>query len=301
MYFSNVNPSMKYSGVMGDSKNKVLSLIPAGFIPKSVFLPEHPNLQQSTCLIQKKGMEYPFVVKPDVGERGKGVEIIRNESEFAAYLRGKEMDLIVQEYVELGYEFGVMYHRLPGEEQGKITSVTMKGFLTVEGDGHHTLSELLGKEIRVNSRLDYLENKFTCRWNKVVPENEKVLIEPIGNHSRGTKFLNANHLINDDLHGLFNSIADKIEGFYYGRFDLKVPDIESLYTGEKMKILELNGVSSEVAHIYDPDYSIAKAYRDTAIHMKYIYEISRRNKKLGYKFDSLAEFLKDLRLHFKHS
>ena len=123
-------------------------------------------------------------------------------------------------------------------------------------------------------------------------------LEPIGNHCRGTTFYNANKLINDQLIDVFNRIAKQIEGYYYGRFDLKVPNLQDLYAGRNIKIMELNGVSSEVAHVYDPDYKLIRAYRDIAKHMDYIYQISKENYKKGIPHDSLWSFLKDLKIHF---
>ena len=120
-----------------------------------------------------------------------------------------------------------------------------------------------------------------------------------GNHCRGTTFYNANKLINGQLNEVINKIALQIEGYFYGRFDLKVPNLQDLYAGKNIKILELNGVSSEVAHIYDPDYKLIPAYRDIARHMKYIAKIARKNHELGVPYDSLSQFLKDLRHHLK--
>ncbi|MDZ7607967.1 MAG: hypothetical protein U5K79_20860 [Cyclobacteriaceae bacterium] len=38
MYFSAANPGMKYGGVMGESKYKVLTGIPADFLPRSTLI-----------------------------------------------------------------------------------------------------------------------------------------------------------------------------------------------------------------------------------------------------------------------
>ena len=126
-------------------------------------------------------------------------------------------------------------------------------------------------------------------------------LEPIGNHCRGTTFLNGNNLINRELEHVFDQIAGSIEGFYYGRFDVKVSSLDDLYAGKNIKILELNGVSSEPAHIYDPDNTLIKAYRDVLKHMRIIEEIACENHQLGHKRASLKDFMIGLKEHFNRT
>ena len=77
---------------------------------------------------------------------------------------------------------------------------------------------------------------------------EERLLQPIGNHCLGTKFIDASHLIDPNLVAVFDEIASGIEGFNYGRFDLKVKDLDALKRGEEIMVPELNGVTSEPGH-----------------------------------------------------
>jgi len=299
MYFSTTNPCMKYSGVMGESKYKVLLTIPKEYVPKTILIPSSTSYSSILKQILRNGFSYPFIIKPDAGERGKDVEMINNEKKLKNYLNDKSSDLNIQEFIDLDLEFGIMYHRIPGEHIGTITSVVQKGFLYVTGDGKSNLFDLMKQEIRIANRLHYFEKKYEQNLDLVLTEGQKMYLEPIGNHCRGTTFYNANHLINDELIQLFNNISLQIDGFFYGRFDLKVSTLEDLYQGKNMQIIELNGVSSEVAHIYDPGYKLIQAYRDVFTHMKYIYTIAHKNHTDGYPYDSLWQFLRDLRRHLK--
>jgi len=290
---------MKYSGVIGESKYKVLQTIPDQFRPKTIFIPSSTPYHSILKQINNNKFKYPFIIKPDVGERGKDVELIHEEAELKTYLTEKSSALNIQEFIDLELEFGVMYHRMPTDQMGKITSVVQKGFLFVTGNGTSSLHDLMKAEIRISSRITYFEKKYKTDLNLVLPKGEKKYLEPIGNHCRGTTFYNANHIINDSLSEIFNDISVQIDGFYYGRFDLKVNSLEGLYAGQHMKIIELNGVSSEVAHIYDPEYKLIQAYRDVFAHMKFIYQIAKKNHEKGVAYDSLWKFLKDLRNHLK--
>jgi hypothetical protein len=299
MYFSAANPGMKYGGVMGESKYKVLSAIPSAVVPKTLFFPTPQNADQMLSQADREGIDFPFILKPDVGERGKDVELIQNSDSLQAYLRDKNFDLVLQEFVPYELELGVFYHRMPDAQNGHVTSVVQKGFLSVKGDGRSTLGSLIKSNERARDRLDYFEGKYGKRFEDVLPAGKGLLLEPIGNHCRGTMFINANHLIDARLVEVFDKIALEIEGFFYGRFDLKVPCLEDLYAGKNIKVLELNGVSSEVAHVYDPNYKLLAAYRDIFTHMKYIYQISKKNHEHGVSYDSLKDFLRDLWRHLR--
>lgn len=196
--------------------------------------------------------------------------------------------------MKLSWEYCIM----PGKTKGQITSVVRKGFLSVTGDGERNLKELIDDEIRANTRLEYLYKKLEHELNIILPNGQKKILEPIGNHCRGTTFYNAQELITDKLNAIFDAIAQQIQGYNYGRFDIRVPSWEDLYLGKNIKILELNGVSSEVAHIYDPEYYLIRAYKDVAANMKIIYSIARKNHALGFQYDSTNAFFNDLLKHF---
>ena len=114
---------------------------------------------------------------------------------------------------------------------------------------------------------------------------------PIGNHSRGTKFLDANHLITSDLTRVFDRISQSIDGFYFGRFDLRCSTVADLYAGRNIKILELNGAGAEPAHIYQPGASIQAAYQALFHHWRVLYDISLENHRRGVAYMTLREVI----------
>jgi len=289
---------MKYGGVMGQSKFDILQSIDPAYRPKSILVKGKTAPNEVMAAFRKNGFEYPIVVKPNIGERGIKVEKIESNAELIRYHNDFSEDFIIQEFIPYEHEVGVLYYRYPGEKSGHISSVVIKGFLYLTGDGKHAFEQLLEKMPRAYSKLNYFREKFAGDLKRVLHKDEKVLLEPIGNHNRGTTFLNGNHLINEKLVHVFDKISESISGFYYGRFDIRVKSIEDLYEGKDIVILELNGVSSEPAHLYDPSYKLLRAYYDIACHMKIIYRIARENYRKGYKRASVVTFLKDLRRHF---
>lgn len=266
-YFCKVNPGIKFGGFLDYSKFEILNQIPKKYLPKTEFITHKSKLQNPT---------YPFVVKPDFGERGKHVEIIRNENDWAKY--PIQQNLIIQEFIDYPFEFGVFYARNPKEPKGEVLSITGKEFLIYEADGISTLQNFIESHPRAQHRIDYFKDKFADEINQVHPKGTRILLEPIGNHNRGTKFLNANHLISEILTEKIDEIAQQIDGFYYGRFDIKSTSIQSFQNGEFI-ILEINGANSEATHIYDPSTHILVAYKEVKRHLDKQFEIAVCNPK----------------------
>lgn len=296
-YFTATNPSMKFGGAFGMDKMKMLAFIDNKYIPKG-FLSVHGEDDESIYERMKKyEFNFPIVCKPNVGERGIGVEKIDNKQDLNLFLKTQNNDILVQEFINYPIELGVFYHRFPSSSKDGISSVVKKEFLKITGNGKSRFGELVTKNRRAKGRMSYLKKKYETKWNLIIPSGITYKLEPIGNHNRGTKFLDGNHLINEQLVDVFRKIAQPLDGYYYGRFDLKVNSIEDLYAGDKIKIIELNGTNSEPAHIYDPDFPILKAYKEIIKHMKLVYEISQENRKLGVKPDPFMDVLRGLYDH----
>ncbi|MFC2112692.1 hypothetical protein ACFLTA_05430 [Bacteroidota bacterium] len=296
-YFTAANPVMKYGGAFGTSKFDVLQRIGGGLVPSAILINGDEGEEGLIEELDGAGISFPLIAKPDVGERGKGVELIQDPEELMKYLPQIRGEIILQEYISLPHELGILYYRYPDGTGEGISSVVIRDFLSVTGDGSKTLKELINEKMRAAKHRKYLYRKHSARLEEVPRHEETILLEPIGNHCRGTRFLNGNHLINQDLLKTISGIAMRIEGFDYGRFDLKVEELENLDKGEGILILELNGCNSEPAHIYDPGYRIFQAYRDIARHMRIIFKISRCNHRNGTPYASFGRFYSDLLIH----
>ena len=77
----------------------------------------------------------PTVLKPDAGQRGSGVAVIRSLDQLCEYL-SRGVPCILQEYVP-GKEFGVFYYRRPDEARGQVFSVTESACLFGRGWQSH--------------------------------------------------------------------------------------------------------------------------------------------------------------------
>src|SRR5690606_21414710 len=170
-YFCKVNPGIEFGGFLDYSKSKILGQIPEEFKPKTRFVYNKSDI--------KNLPEFPFVVKPDMGERGVHVEVIRSNEDWENYPLMK--NLILQDFIDLPLEFGIFFAQIPDENSGEIVSITGKEFLIYKADGQSTLEEFISKNPRAISRIDYLKNKFKKDWHKIHPKGTEILLEPVGN------------------------------------------------------------------------------------------------------------------------
>jgi len=203
---------------------------------------------------------------------------------------------IIKEYYGEPLEFGVIYSRMPQKNSGRITSVVKKEMIELRGDGKHSLEELILQSKRASYYFPYFKQLFGARMKQIPEENSVLPPVEIGNHCWGATFLNANHLINEQLQEVFDSVSQQIPGYYFGRYDLKVKSLNDLYAGN-FKIIELNGANSDPAHIYDPQMSLRQAYRDLFAHWRRLFEISVAIYRLGVAYLPFLELYRKLRYH----
>lgn len=293
-FFTSSNPGIEFGGMLGEKKSEIFDLIPDKWIPGTIFCTPESSPDEVMAEMKSKNLDFPVICKPDIGERGWMVEKIKNKPQLDVYLNKISVPFLIQEYIDLPVELGVFYLRKPSEKQGRVTSVVQKDFLSVTGDGRSTVFDLLQKNPRALLNFRF-ESEFYQGLLKMVPQkNQVVEVESIGNHCRGTHFINLTDAIPEELNLAMDHIAKQIPGFYFGRFDLRCKGIKDLSNGNNFKILELNGAGSEPAHIYEPGYSIVRAYREIMWHLKKLAEISSENKNNGHKYWTFYQGLKKL-------
>jgi hypothetical protein len=282
--FASANPGIPGGGFIGESKFEILRRLGnSGLVARASLVPADAGidrrLQISQDFMKRERLTFPVVVKPDVGQRGSGVSIVRDDAALAERLAQASSDVIVQEYVP-GVEFGVFYYRFPSENQGRILSVTEKRFPAVRGDGRSTLERLILAGDRTVCQARLLCRAHRSRLSRVLADGESMPLVDVGSHCRGALFLDAAALVSPALERAVDSVARGFDGFYFGRFDVRSESVEAFTRGE-FRVLELNGVTSESTHIYDPRHGLATAYRDLARQWRLAFDIGAGNARSG--------------------
>jgi len=283
--FTAVNPAIPSGGVVGESKFAILCGLgrPAAWIARSgliaAALPAPVRIGAADAFMAAHGLALPIVLKPDQGERGAGVTVARCREELEAYLECATIDTVIQEYVP-GVEFGVFYVRRPSESRGAILSITEKRLPVVVGDGTRTLEALILDHPRAVCMARFHLQHQQPRLATVPAAGTAVSLGDCGSHCRGAEFLNGERYRTAALEAAVDAVARRFDGFYFGRFDVRAASSDAFARGE-FTVIELNGVTSEVTHIYDPAVSLLDAYRALFGQWSLAFEIGAANARRG--------------------
>ena len=293
-FFTIANPGLDFGGLGFESKYSTLQKIPEKLRPKSILVPPGQNPSLVKNQLEEVNILFPLIAKPDVGFRGFLVKKMDDFEQLSSYLKKYAIPFILQEFIDRPEEMGIFYYRFPNQEQGHISSLTLKEFLYVTGDGKTTLRELIQRNPRAALQNDRIQ-KEAIDLNQIPAQGKKVSLGIIGNHSKGTRFINGNHLINEALTQVFDELSREIGGFFYGRFDIKCDSFEALCRGEDFTILEINGVCSEPTHIYDAETSsYIQSLRDIKKHWRIVSNISFANHQMGIEYADSSFMFKSL-------
>jgi pimeloyl-ACP methyl ester carboxylesterase/membrane protein DedA with SNARE-associated domain len=302
---SAVNPAIPGGGLVGESKSEILAGLAANpdRVAPWLLLPRGDRAARLAALesfyrtldpeaTSRPGSEWktPIVLKPDIGERGDGVAIVRSESEASQYLDQTDEPVIAQRYIP-GVEFGIFYYRIPGQERGRIFAITEKRFPTVTGDGHSTLERLILSDDRAVSRAKLFLARHAARLDQVPPPGVVIPLVELGTHCRGSIFLDGAWIQTPALETAIDQLSRDYPGFWFGRYDVRAPTAAALQSATDWQVIELNGATSEATSIYDPRNSLARAYRVLRRQWSLLFEIAARNVAGGARPATIRELL----------
>ena len=281
------NPSQKNGGVVGESKSEILRTLmdtspeltaDAFLIPAGSEWQRYSRLRE---VCEENQIEFPFVLKPDTGQRGAGFKKLNSFEEARGYLAKVSAPLVVQRYVPGPKEAGIFYYRFPGEPCGHIFGITRKEFPSVVGDGVRTLRELVEADSRARLISETYLKRFEETAGEVLEAGRNLRLVEAGNHCQGCIFLDGADLLTEELREVFDEVSRKLPGFFVGRYDIRYESDSELRAGQKFKIIELNGAASEATNIYDSSNSIWSAYATLYRQWEIVYRIGAENRRRG--------------------
>jgi len=283
------NPGIFTGGMIGESKMATLRELMQSspeFTAEAELLSgasAEERLASLRAICARRGLGYPFILKPDIGQRGAGIKLVRNEGQAEAYLRQTTAPLLVQRYVPGPHEVGIFYYRFPSEPQGHIFAITEKDFPVLTGDGRSTLEALVWRDPRARFMADKYLARLESRRSEVLPAGETVRLVEAGNHAQGCIFRDGMHLCTPQLLERIDAISKGVPGFNIGRYDIRYSELSSLQAGLDFQIIELNGAASEATSIYDARHSLLDAYRVLFRQWDLVYGIGAANRSLGHQ------------------
>lgn len=286
------NPAFPVGGIVGESKKEILAVarrhldgLVAPFISRRRGAAHATHETEATLeALAHAGLDFPLVAKPDKGCRGAGVRPVYNVADLEAYLTifPENTDFILQHLISCEGEAGVFYVREPHAPHGKILSLTLKYFPQVVGDGTTSLRDLILHDARAVRLTDIYFPRFAERLNDVPSAGQIIRLAFAGNHSKGAIFKNGDALVTPEMTAMFDRLSQKINGFYFGRYDIRFDDFSAIQRGEEaFTIIEINGAGAESTHIWDANVSLLQAWRDLMRQCYFAWKIGAANSKAG--------------------
>lgn len=278
-FFLRTNPAID-GFILSDSKYRALQGVPHAYRPKAILLRKQHPCSEVLKAMNENEITFPVILKPDIGFRGLGVRRIDDALGLETALDTITVAYMLQEFISSPLEIGVFYYRYPNDKIGHIPSITLKEFLKVTGDGFATVESLVMNNPRARLVKRNLNRRFKKQWHTVLEKGQTLELECIGNHNRGTTFKNGNGLVDEGLLHVFDTLSHQMNGFYFGRFDVRATSLDAIKKGD-YKILEVNGVGAEPTHIYDSNTPLLSMLRDLCFVWRVAAEIAAINFSLG--------------------
>ena len=69
-FFTASNPTLTFGGLEGESKSEMYKQLPAHLCPRSIYITPLAPFADVAQQVRMQRMDYPFIVKPDVGMKG---------------------------------------------------------------------------------------------------------------------------------------------------------------------------------------------------------------------------------------
>ena len=288
-FFNAANPKITNGGMAMESKMEIYNTIPKQHFPETLFIKKGTDTKQILKDLNISSINYPLIAKPDIGLKALGVEKIENEVQLLKYALKLDKDFLIQKLIEHPTEIGIFYIRKPHEKKGRITGIVSKEFLKVTGDGNSTIESLIKTNPRSHFQIKSLRKKHGTYLMTVLDLDEDFILVPYGSHTRGAKFIDDSHKVNEFMQKVIDDICIQVPQLYYGRLDIRCTSLEDLSQGKNFSIIEINGAGSEPTHIYDPKHSIFFAWKEITKYWKTMHQISMINHKKGVAFLTYKE------------
>ena len=286
----------------GEPKKEMYDLLPKELYPTTFNVLPREDFSLITEKLKEYKIDYPLIVKPEIGGQGILFRKLDTEKEFLHYHSLMPFEYIVQDLVYYPMEVSVFYIRHPRQKKGTVTGFLHKIPLQVTGDGKQTLEELILEHPKGKKRKGELHSKHKDNWTRVLPAGEKYMLSYAANHNRGAHFVDLKEHIDEKLVNIFDAISHRINDFFYGRYDVMCSTVDDLKNGKNFTILEYNGCGAEPNHFYDTGYTLMGAYKEILKHWKALYQISKYNNQQGIKPWPLLkgrQFLNDTNKRYK--
>ena len=189
-FFSAANPAIHLGGMLDDTKTAIYNLVQSKYLPITVVVGPDDDLMSKVQFAQLK---YPVIVKPNVGFKGFMVRRIDDEEELIKVSQSfGNREMLIQEFIKSEREFSIMCYKLNQDSGYKISSFVEKALPYIIGDGSSTIKQLISNLKSPFLKKELINDKLFTRLDEVLPPNQQLIIDHVGNYARGSKFYKCN-------------------------------------------------------------------------------------------------------------
>lgn len=290
-FFTNVNRRLDaFGGLFFDSKQVIDKKIPIAYRAEHILVEKGQSLD-----IKDLKFTWPIIIKPDQGERGRGVMKINSPQEFHNYFKtpAKE-DLLIQPFIDWGKEYGVFMAINPINLKYEILSLTEKKYYSVTGNGLLSIDQLIKNDNRGVVFYDEIISRYIYDLNYIPEKGKTIVLHTQGNHSKGTEFIDISDQVSGSMIRSFGNFLKGLDGFEYGRLDIKCNSFEDLESFNQLKVIEFNGLAAEPISIYDSRIGYFNSLKFLLKHWNRLEEISKFNKNRYIESVPTSKILKKI-------
>ena len=292
-FFSACNPAIDLGGMLYDRKTDIYDLLPQHIVPKTTIITSQDNVH---AFIRKHDLNFPLIVKPNVGLKGFKVYKISNATELNSFFEENnvsEREWLLQEYLDFDKEFSVLFYRFPQAQKLGVSSFIEKSYPSVKGDGESTLRSLIEGYNNPFLIKSDVYKRLSDQLDSIPPKGKVVILDFIGNYSRGAKFHSKMEYVSEEMTAMLGNLFQNANGLNFFRIDLKSNSVEDFLKGN-FKVLEINGMKSEPLHIYDKESSFLENSRIIKDHWHIIENITREQRALSVGLPTFRQGIKSL-------
>jgi hypothetical protein len=286
----------------GEGKQKFLGrLVRAGY-PRSIFISNELSVDDALKKIERAGLTFPLVAKPDLRMMGIMFRKIETKETLREHHRTMPVKYLIQEFIDYPIEVSLFYYRLPGQKKGTVIGFLKKEFLQITGDGQSTVLELMLNYSRIRFRLAEMMSRHENRLNDILSKGEIFILSEALNLNLGRGTVSDVNKYGTMLSAIFDKMSHYSEYFCYGIYEIKCKSIDDLKKGRNFYILEFNGYGIGQHRRYTKGYTLMLACKTALNQLHVIFKIARYNKAFGIHYRKYQErrlFFKDVEKHLR--
>ncbi len=280
-----VNPGIETGGLVGESKFACLQMIAPRFRDRVAETALVVPGDDPETVRRRAHLDYPLISKPDIGWCGFGVRRVDGEAELRAYAAAFPAgeSFLLQRLVDEPHEAALFYIRHPANPRGRVIALTVRHLPSVTGDGILDVAALVAADRRISRNAATYEETLGADGMARVPRaGERVMLANIASIRLGGRYEDSDTLITPALENAVDALSRSMEGFHYGRFDIKFTSPEALKAGG-FTILEVNGAGAEAIQYWDPKYSFLGTFRGVFAKQRALFAMADDMRRMGHK------------------